>query len=102
MLDAADEAGVAIPLPEPPPELPDELDRVWDAFCLLSRSRSWGFGSPQPIDVVSLRAALDEYGVEGAARGDWLYWLQEADGEWLKRTTERIERERDNPPRGPR
>ena len=83
MQRAAAEAGDVVQL-APKPELPDHLAPVWEAFCMLSRSRGFTFGGALPIALDDMRFAFEVYGVPQHEWEYWVYLLQETDAVYLK------------------
>lgn len=78
--------GETLPFMDRRPRLKDELIPFWDAFFVLSNSRSHtGFG-PNPVSFADLKAYLELFEVrEEDDIDDFIFFIQLLDGIYLSR-----------------
>lgn len=70
------------------PELYPDLVPVWEAFVLLSPSRSMGWGAGA-IPLSEIKAYCEMFDIEGDDREELLILLRALDDEYLKSTNEK-------------
>lgn len=67
----------------------DPVNRwYFDAFFQLSRSRQYGFGSPQPIQIDQIKTFMDMKGIRGSEREQFLTYIQQLDQKFLEMKAE--------------
>lgn len=63
--------------------MPLHLRDVWDAFFALSRLRTVGFSSPNPIQLSEIKAYIELYDIVEVDIDEFVNLLTRLDGEFL-------------------
>lgn len=83
------EAGQSVPALENQPLVSSHMDWAWKGYVVLDKSRQWGQGFPQPIQVTEIMAYATGRNMSPGAIDDLIDMVQHLDGVYLSRLSRR-------------
>lgn len=94
MIEVLSEAGESLPDSVVNARLFEHYTPYWQAFTILTQTRTSGFSAVNPISLQEISAYLDIYGITGIEeRISYTVIIREVDNFYLKRENERLKRE---------